>query len=46
MDRALEQFCRDCKEALEGRPGPAGRAEAVRLLERAVADAAFRDACF
>ncbi len=46
MHQALEQFCRSCKQALKGRPGAAGRAEIVRLLEQAVADAGFRDACF
>lgn len=46
MNEALEQFCRACKQALKGRPGSAGRAEVVRLLEQAVVDAEFREACF
>lgn len=46
MHRALEEFCRACKEVLKSRPGPDGRAEVVRLLEQAVADAPFRNACF
>ena len=46
MHPALERFCRACREVLDSRPGPEGRAEVARLLEQAVSDAAFRDAVF
>jgi hypothetical protein len=46
MHRALEAFCNACRETLKAQPGPAGRAEVARLLEQAVSQPAFREACF
>ena len=46
MHPALERFCQSCKEILHARPGPAGRAEVVAALERAVTDPDFLEACF
>ena len=46
MHQALEEFCDACRETLKAQPGPAGRAEVARLLEQAVGQPAFREACF
>ena len=43
---ALERFYRTCGEALKNHPGPAGRAKVVKILEEAVTNEDFRQACF
>ena len=41
MPYTLEQFCRDARQALQTEPGPAGRQQVGRHLERLLANAEF-----
>jgi predicted metal-dependent enzyme (double-stranded beta helix superfamily) len=41
MSYTLEQFSQDCRAALKKDPGPAGREQVRKCVEKACADAAF-----
>ncbi len=44
MPYTLDEFARDCHAAIDADPGPAGREEVRRLLERALRDDSFVEA--
>jgi predicted metal-dependent enzyme (double-stranded beta helix superfamily) len=46
MSLTLEQFAKACRDALKAAPGPAGRKRVSALLQEALKDEQFVNACF